>query len=113
MNNMKTTCLTLLATCLLFATFNVKAVSWSTNPDIVIVEVHSSLRVVFDDKEGTGYVLYKECKTCKLQRLHLNSNTRAHENGVQVPLAKVAGRLGRDVSFRYNKVTSEIVSIDW
>ena len=63
--------------------------------------------------QANGYVLARKCDDCPQLRLQLSVNTKAYQNGQQVPMSRVPNRVDTAITVIYDPKTNVVNRIKW
>jgi hypothetical protein len=63
--------------------------------------------------DGTGIVQNIYCWKCDYKIVNITLNTKAYENGVQVPIQQARKRKGKSALVAFNPDTREVQTIRW
>ena len=63
--------------------------------------------------DGTGVVQNIYCWRCDYKIVNITANTKAYENGVQVPILEARKRNGKSALVAFDPYTREVQTIRW
>ena len=63
--------------------------------------------------DGTGIVKNIYCWICDYKIVNITANTKAYENGVEVPVQEARKRNGKSALVVFNPYTREVQTIRW
>ena len=71
-----------------------------------------SLRITLD-KKGTGSIQGRICDDCKLLTVAVSPETKAFQNGVEVPVVQAKSRLGKSATVFIDIEHTSVLRITW
>lgn len=86
-------------------------------PRIGLIETHdaietASLRMSLG-KDMHGFIEGKKCDNCKPLKVTVTPDTKAYQDGKEVPLKKAKSRIGRFATVIFERETKNVSAIRW